>query len=287
MSASRTVPSFRLAGNRPRHGDSTVGDGLEPVEDRRQVLRGMDVVDRQLEQLVSGVAEQRAGGRIHPAEAPRRHLGDEDGFGCALEDRRVAELGRDERVLRAPLLGDVRDRAQHPHRSPGPVELQRAAPVDPAFLAGVRADDPVLPVERPAATDHLVGEVGDHRLAVSRMDERGPALHRPVERGIDPEDRVEALRAHPASRRDVGRVRTDPRDRLHLVEQTVSGRSAAVRRPRGGRGRRRCPEASLALVGGSGLDLCHRSLRFRSSRPDDHAQDRAVHLGTGASLGTT
>ena len=89
-------------------------------------------------------------------------------------------------------LGDVRDRAQHLRRLPGPVELQGAEPVDPAFRAGVGADDPILAVERPALTDDLVGEVGEHRLPVGRMNERGPARDRPVECGLDPEDRVEA-----------------------------------------------------------------------------------------------
>ena len=96
-------------------------------------------------------------------------------------------------LLRRSLFGDVRDRPDHPHRSPGPVELQRAAPVNPAFLAGVGADDLVLPVERLATTDHVVDQVGDHGLAVSRMDERGPAFYRSVEGRIDPEDRVETL----------------------------------------------------------------------------------------------
>ena len=107
----------------------------------------MDVVDRQLEQLVPGVAEQLAGGSVHPAEPVRLHLGDEDGFCRAFEDRRVPELGPDQRVLRPPLLGDVRDRAEHPQRLAGRAELQSPAPVDPAFLAVVRADDPVLAIE--------------------------------------------------------------------------------------------------------------------------------------------
>ena len=83
-----------------RHGDPTLGERLELVEDHRQVLRGMDVPDRQPEQLVPGVAEQRAGGRIHPAEALRLHLRDEDRLDRAFEDRRVAELGPDQRLLR-------------------------------------------------------------------------------------------------------------------------------------------------------------------------------------------
>ncbi len=90
-------------------------------------------------------------------------------------------------------IGDVRDRAQHLHRSPGCIELQGAVSMDPSLRAGVGADDPVLAVERPAVTDHLVREIGDHRLAVGRMNERCPDLYRPLERGIDPEDRVEAL----------------------------------------------------------------------------------------------
>ena len=100
----------------------------------------------------------------------------------------------------------------------------------PAFLAGVRADDPVLPVERQARAEHLVVEVGEHRLAVVRMDERDPAPYRPYEHGIDTEDRIEALRAPPASGRDVERERADPRDRLHLVEQAAGGWRALTRR---------------------------------------------------------
>ena len=78
----------------------------------------MDLIDSHLEQLVSGVAEQGGGGRIHPAEAFRLQLGDEDRFACAFEDRRIAELGRVDRFLRPSLIRDVRDRPEHPHRLP-------------------------------------------------------------------------------------------------------------------------------------------------------------------------
>ena len=102
------------------------------------------------------------------------------------------------------------------------VELQIAAPAQPAFLAIVGANDPVSPVKRAEVTEDLVGEIGGHRFPVIRVYEGEPALHRPFERGIDPEDRVETRRADPAFRGDVQRERADPREGLHLVEQVVA-----------------------------------------------------------------
>jgi hypothetical protein len=61
--------------------------------------------------------------------------------------------------------------------------------------SGRSADDPIPAIERPGATDDLLGEVVEHDLAVVWVEQRRPALDRPVECGVDPEDRVETRRA--------------------------------------------------------------------------------------------
>jgi hypothetical protein len=116
------------------------------------------------------------------------------------------------------LLSDVHDRAQHPRWPTGPVGFELSASMDPALLAGIHADDSVLAVERMAAPEDLIEEVGDHAFAVGGVDERRPARHGSVERGIDPEDPVEPCRAGPSARRHIERVRPDPPYSLYLID---------------------------------------------------------------------
>jgi hypothetical protein len=186
-------PVLAQAGDLSGLGDLAVRDRPQPGRDDWAGSGGKQVLDAHPEQLVPRVAEQGAGGRVHPAIAVRRGVGDEDRFGRALEDRAGAAFGCSEGLLHAVLLGDVRNRAQHPNRPARWVEVERAAPVHPAVLTRVDPHDPVLPVEGLRAAQDLVAEVGDHRLAVLWVHERGPAFDRPLERGVDPEDGVEAL----------------------------------------------------------------------------------------------
>ena len=71
----------------------------EQGEDRRQVRWRVDVGNAQAEQLVAGVAEERARRRIDPTQALGLPIRDEDRLNRALEDRRVAQFGGEQRLL--------------------------------------------------------------------------------------------------------------------------------------------------------------------------------------------
>ena len=190
----------------------------------------MDIVDCEPEELVERVAEEPTERRVRPAQSAGVHIGDEDPLDCALEDRRVAPLRAEQRLLRLPALRDIRDRAEHGPWSPLDVELERPAAVDPTRLARVLPHDPVLALEWPAEAEHLTGEVRDHRVAISGVDQRGPAVNRAVEGRVDAEDPVETRGARPAPGSDIERVPPKAGDRLDVVDQpTQLARIVVVR----------------------------------------------------------
>ncbi len=169
------------------------------------------------EDLVAGIPGDPLERRVHVFDLGCQ-VGDDNGLGRLLDGG--------EQTLAFP-FGDRP--VCHVHDGPGQrynvsvgVERHLAETADPARLAIVSTDDPVLPAKRLPPLDDLFLEVSLHSGLIVRMDQIHPRGHGPRIAVVDPEYLIEHLRRGPTIKEEVGAIRADERRLLGLPEEFLA-----------------------------------------------------------------